>query len=231
MKEYANLTKKINDLGDKFFETRSHEDFKNLYEFYKPVGKNVLNKRFYNIPNDEKDIIIHNTLIQIFNSIDYFDRSKGIFSTYLYNSLLNASYGYWRSKLNTISIDKNEYLTLKDESFLDFEEKNEVEFNLKRMYSALDKLEEPFKSYIEEFYLKNYSLKDISAKYNENINTVKTKLRKGLSILRSLMKVKDKPFKKISPNLYKIRHIKTRRRASIIKKIEKQNETGSKNKK
>ena len=146
----------------------------NQESFYKIAYSYVKNK------DDALDIVndsICKALTKI-NSLNDIDRVKPWF----YKILINSAIDCIRKK--------NKYIVLNQYEFENEYISNDVYSNID-LLQALDKLPEQYKTIIMLRYFEDMKIEDIAIILSQNINTVKTKLYKGLRHLRINMNKED----------------------------------------
>ncbi|SMB85862.1 RNA polymerase, sigma subunit, SigV [Desulfonispora thiosulfatigenes DSM 11270] len=106
-------------------------------------------------------------------------QEPGYIKTWFYRIIVNTSLDFLRKKKKIVILD-NEILTNLDLGEAD----NYEDFDLK---VALDSLAEPYRTIIILRYFEDLKIEEIAEVLDENVNTIKTRLYKGLEKLRIKM--------------------------------------------
>ena len=142
--------------------------------------------KFFNDP-DETDEVLHNTLFKIFKGISSYN-DKFRFTTWIYTIAKNESLLHQYKLRSKFAIRIDSMLTppaIEDTSFANFEKEIYMEslYSITRdeMIALPDCLE---KEILIDKELNLMKGNEIAEKYNMNLNTVKTKIRKARKILK-----------------------------------------------
>lgn len=185
----------IDELAKKFIDSRGERDFKNLFDRLKPG----LNNYASNILKDQDaaDDVVADAFAKIWLKVDTYNPIWS-FSTWCYRIVHNESMQYLRKKKNTHSlngyinymgtfedapdlllldngIDKDLLITQPEE--MDSTSKEEVDAALyNSVIEQMEKLPSHYKDIIIDREINNMKYEEISAKYDLEINTVKTRI-------------------------------------------------------
>lgn len=128
------------------------------------------------VKNNEDSLdIVQESIYKAFESIDTLREPKFI-KTWFYRIVVNTSIDFIRKRKKEILVDE-EFMLNNDIGHID----TYRDIDLKR---ALDDLPEDYRIIIILRYFEDLKIKEISEVLGENINTVKTKLYKGLDKLK-----------------------------------------------
>lgn len=160
---------------------KSREGFNYLYKQYAAVLYGIVRKVVY----DEQ--IAQDTLqeafVKIWNNIDRFDPAKGRLYTWMLNVARNAAIDKLRSKSEVMrsKIQTGEDIVYKAEEGKDTEQKTDA-IGLKETVAGMQ-LE--YRVIVELAYFKGFTLDEISKTLNIPLGTVKTRMRKAITMLRA----------------------------------------------
>jgi len=148
---------------------------------------------FFN-DQDETDEVLHNTLLKIFKNISSY-KSEFRFTTWIYTIAKNEALLHQHKlkkeltvKLDNLAVapfDKNDHqYNIEKEKYLD------VLFSLthEELYALPDSIE---KNILIDKEIQRMKGQEIADKYDMNLNTVKTKIRKGRKILKERIFLKN----------------------------------------
>lgn len=191
--DFTEINKKANleiqRLANKISEkTVTEKDRNDLVSIIYPKLKFYISK-FFNNP-DHIEEVLHNAIEKIFKNIHQYD-NRWKFTTWIYNISKNEAllYRYCLKKRQTSDIETVTFLlnTVDDSTPV-----NEHELQMAKLYQitveAIHSMEEGIEKTIlidKEINLMKGA--EISEKYNMNLNTVKTKLRKARKQVRDLI--------------------------------------------
>lgn len=155
--------------SDKKIKENKIKDYivNNQKSFYKIAYSYVKNE-------DDALDIVHDSICKALSKINSLNDIE-VVKPWFYKILINSAIDYIRKN--------NKYITLNQDEF-------ETEYISNDVYSdidllqALDKLPEEYKTIIILRYFEDMKIEDIAIVLSQNINTVKTKLYKGLRRLR-----------------------------------------------
>ena len=141
----------------------------------------------------ESEDITQEVFLKVWKNIRKFKRDKN-FKTWIYKIAKNTSIDFLKKKKNILfsDIDKEKeneddllfVETIADEECLPDEIylKKELEINIQNI---LDEIPIKYKEIMELYYINEFNFREISEILNEPINTVKSKHRRGLFILKN----------------------------------------------
>lgn len=135
--------------------------------FYKIAYSYVKNQ-------DDALDIVHDSICKALSKLDSLKDEEAI-KPWFYKILINSAIDYIRKN--------NKYITLNQDEFENEYISNDVYSDID-LLQALDKLPEEYKTIIILRYFEDMKIEDIAIVLSQNINTVKTKLYKGLRRLR-----------------------------------------------
>ncbi len=149
------------------------EDFiiKNREPFYRLAYSYVKNV-------DDSLDVVQESIYKAFSSIDSL-KDFGYIKTWFYRIVVNVSLDFLRKKKREIITDED-FLLANDTGTID----NYADIDLE---NALESLPEDYKSIIVLRFFEDLKLEEIAVILEKNISTVKTRLYKGLEMLRISM--------------------------------------------
>lgn len=188
----------IQPLANEFIERRDNITFKKLIDRLKPG----LMSFTYNILKDTDvcEDVISRTFIKIWEKIDKYD-SQYHFSTWAYAIARNEAYGVIQSnkkKLSHEELTENHSKTLKiysptinmDMEVIGPSGEELTSLLYSKTIEEIHNMREPYKTVMIEREIKNNELSEIAENLDWNLNTVKTRLRKGRKMLAETVKEK-----------------------------------------
>lgn len=122
--------------------------------------------------------VVQESIYKAFSSIDSL-KDYSYIKTWFYRIIVNTSLDLLRKRKREVVTDE-EYIF--DENNGECDKYHDIDLK-----NALDDLPEKYRSIIILRYFEDLKIEEISKVLNENINTVKTRLYKGLKILRISM--------------------------------------------
>lgn len=194
------------EINEKIFYEKTKESFTNFYKKNK-------SKLIYFIYKYTKDIelskdISQLSFIKMLNNINNFEPSKSSIKTFLFSIAINEIRQNYIKMRRFITHDFNELSDNKDEAFnniilseqaFDFDFVSQDKINNEIFNMILNEINnlDNNKKYIKykdvlELYINGISYETISKELNLNINTTKSRIRKGKEIIRKKINVKLK---------------------------------------
>ncbi len=146
----------------------------NQESFYKIAYSYVKNE-------DDALDIVHDAICKALYKIDSL-KDIEVVKSWFYKILINSSIDYIRKNYK--------YISLTEEQFIKEHEVHDRYHDID-LEKALDILPEDYRIIIVLRYFEDMKIEDIANVLSENINTVKTKLYKGLRRLRIKIKTED----------------------------------------
>ncbi|WP_373600999.1 sigma-70 family RNA polymerase sigma factor [Paraclostridium bifermentans] len=155
--------------SDKKIKEKKIKDYivNNQESFYKIAYSYVKNE-------DDALDIVHDSICKALSKINSLNDIE-VVKPWFYKILINSAIDYIRKN--------NKYITLNQDEFENEYISNDVYSDID-LLQALDKLPEEYKTIIILRYFEDMKIEDIAIVLSQNINTVKTKLYKGLRRLR-----------------------------------------------
>lgn len=187
---------------EKKFKSMTGFDFQNFYNHYKPKLK-------WHLSSLTKDLELaedfaQEAFIQGLKKIDTFDNEKSQIQTWITTIARNLVIKSHKekNKFPTVSMDKeidDEETSLinfipHDDDHEEIEKKKELDLKYNLVISEIKKLPEKYNEVLEMRELQNLEYKTISEKLNENLSTIKSRIRKGRQLIQTNI---DDKFKKI----------------------------------
>lgn len=188
----------IQPLANEFIQNKNNITFKRLIDRLEPG----LMAFTYNILKDTDvcEDAISETFIKVWKKVDKYN-SNYQFSTWVYAIARNECYGIIQNNKKKLSHEKlteNYSKTLKIYTptiNIDMEVVGPSGEELTKMFynktvEEIHNMSEPYRTVMIEREIKNNELSEIAENLNWNINTIKTRLRKGRSMLAEIVKQK-----------------------------------------
>ncbi|CEP79810.1 sigma-70 family RNA polymerase sigma factor [Paraclostridium sordellii] len=144
-------------------------------------------ERFYKIAysyvknEDDALDIVHDAICKALQKIDTL-KDIEVVKTWFYKILVNSAIDYIRKN--------NKYVSLSQEDMINEKVSNDIYSDID-LEQALDRLPEEYKSIIMLRYFEDMKIEEIANVLQQNINTVKTKLYKGLRRLKIKINTED----------------------------------------
>jgi RNA polymerase sigma-70 factor (ECF subfamily) len=187
---YEDLNRKLNDEMQQLAETIvagkfTERDRNRLVRIMEPKLKYFIWKFFNN--KDETEEVLHNTFFKVFKSLASYN-PKYRFTTWIYTIARNESLLHLHKLKQHMTTDID---VIGNSLFLvdDSRDNLEKEYSLENLYTAtmlaIKEMPESLeKSILIDKELNKMKGADIADKYEMNLNTVKTKIRKARKILK-----------------------------------------------
>lgn len=164
-------------------QKRDQKGIEFLYDNYSAALYGII-CRIVNSTDVAEDLL-QKTFIKIWEKIEYYDSSKGRLFTWMLNIARNNAIDYTRSK----EFKKNKKVQSLDYTVYNHSSKREIQkIDTIGLTSLVDKLEPKYKELIDLVYFKGYTQQEVSDELKIPLGTVKTRIRKGLSKLRTIFK-------------------------------------------
>ena len=166
-------------------KAKNEKGFSILYDNYCGALYGILLK--FVRRRDIADDLLQDTFVKIWKHIDKFDPLKGTLFTWMLNIARNSAIDYLRS-----SVYRNQMLNVNMDLFslhknsLVAENSNASYVELKDFKNKALQIESKYSKVIDMIYFYGYSHKQTAKVLNLPLGTVKTRARKGLSILKIL---------------------------------------------
>lgn len=152
-----------------------------LYSNYKGIVYSIALK--YSKNKDEAEDISQDVFIKIFGGIKNF-RGDGSFDGWIRRIAVNTSINYYRKKVqNGYHYDVDNMWDLKDDSY----ERMSPSVTREDMEKILEKMPEGYANCIKLHILDGYKHKEISEMLGVDINTSKSQLSRGRTMLLKIM--------------------------------------------
>lgn len=159
---------------------KSRQAFDYLYKQYSGALYGVVRK----VIADEQTAqdVLQEAFVKIWNNIDKFEPAKGRLYTWMLNLTRNTAIDKLRSKgeIMNSKIYKGEDIVNKAENDLSTEQKTDT-IGLRKVVAEL---KPEYQTILELAYFKGFTLDEISKSTEVPLGTVKTRMRKAMSILR-----------------------------------------------
>jgi RNA polymerase sigma-70 factor (ECF subfamily) len=169
------------------FKEQTGNDFTYFYKKYYPKLIYYTSK----ICGDEQkaEDVTTQAFMDAFDKIESYKREKSQFSTWLFTIARNIALQDLKSTRKTMSLDvelDEEGTTMKD--FIQEEEDlthipDVIEMKANIMKKHISELKEPYKQVIEMREIQKMAYKDIADLLQENLSTIKSRIRNGRAIL------------------------------------------------
>ena len=159
---------------------KSRQGFDYLYKQYSGALYGII----CNVIADEQtgQDVLQEVFVKIWNNIDKFDPAKGRLYTWMLNLARNAAIDKLRSKGEIMKgkIHTGEDIVYKREHDLKTEQQTDT-IGLRKIVADL---QPEYKTIVELAYFKGFTLDEISKSLDVPLGTVKTRMRKAMSMLR-----------------------------------------------
>lgn len=159
---------------------KSRQGFDYLYGQYSGALYGIVRR----VITDEETArdVLQEVFVKIWNNIDKFDPTKGRLYTWMLNLARNTAIDKLRSKGEIMQgkIQTGEDIVYKQEQGLKTEQQTDT-IGLKAIVAEM---QPEHKTIVELAYFKGYTLDEISKALDIPLGTVKTRMRKAISLLR-----------------------------------------------
>lgn len=132
---------------------------------------------------------IQKSFLKIWNNIDQYDESRSTFFTWMAQIVKNTAIDIRRLK----SFQKEE----KSESFdvaVHKTESTSIDTDAMDVAKMIEGLDEKYAFVLEYLYLRGYSQRELADEFDMPIGTIKTRVKKGIQILRDRFSKEEKFF-------------------------------------
>lgn len=155
------------------------------FEEYIIEYKNSIYKLAYSYTRNKDDAldIVQESIYKGFESINSLKEPEFI-KTWFYRIVVNTAIDFIRKRKREVLVDE-EFLQINDTGHSDFYK----DIDLQR---ALDDLPDEYRTIIILRYFEDLKIKDVAKVLNQNTNTIKTKLYKGLEMLKIDINIDNK---------------------------------------
>lgn len=159
---------------------KSRQSFDYLYKQYSGALYGVVRK----VIADEQTAqdVLQEAFVKIWNNIDKFEPAKGRLYTWMLNLTRNTAIDKLRSKGEIMKgkIHTGEDIVYNQENDLSTEQQTDA-IGLRKVVADL---KPEYQSIVELAYFKGFTLNEISKSTDVPLGTVKTRMRKAMSLLR-----------------------------------------------
>lgn len=160
---------------------KSRDGFDYLYKQYSAALYGVVRK----VIADEQTAqdVLQDVFVKIWKNIDKFDPSKGRLYTWMLNLARNTAIDKLRSKGEIMKgkIQNSEDSVYNSEN----DNKTEQQTDTIGLRNVVGSLKPEYQSIVELAYFKGFTLDEISKTIDVPLGTVKTRMRKAMSLLRT----------------------------------------------
>ena len=162
---------------------------KGLSMLYKNYSSSLFGISFRILNNNAfAEDAIQKSFLKIWNNIEQYDSGKSTLFTWMAKIVRNTSIDIRRLKSFQVE-EKSETLNPK----MHDSKKSYIDTNKIDTSSILSGLDEKYAFVIEHLYLKGYSQSELAEEFDIPLGTIKTRVKKGITILRSKLD-KEKKF-------------------------------------
>jgi RNA polymerase sigma-70 factor (ECF subfamily) len=157
-------------------------DEKSLEVLVKRYLKPIYSFVYKNIGNPEMaEDITQETFVKVWKNLKKFDKQKS-FKSWLFTIAKNSSIDFLRKK-KTATLALNEDLPSKSDFLKDIENKNSI----KKIHETLQNLSPNYRAIILLKNESNLTFKEIAKELNEPLNTIKSRYRRAILILKDIL--------------------------------------------
>ena len=174
------------------------DSFETLIKDYKKIAYNIALKYLRN--KEDAEDVSQESLIKVYKNINKFNMNSS-FKTWMYRIVVNSCLDFKRRKKeNTVSVDQPLHSGY-DEFYIELEDdKSSPEKIVDRkmtsemVMTAIDKLDDDFKSVIILRDINDFSYDEISRILTCNIGTVKSRISRGRQKLKEVLEENMKDY-------------------------------------
>jgi len=166
-------------------------DEKSLEILIKRYLKPIYSFTFRFVGNgQEAEDITQETFVKVWRNLKRFNRNKK-FKTWIFQIAKNTSFDFLRKKKKISILSLEEYFYLADSKNLPKEifEKESIK---EKIQKSIEKLSFKTKEVLNLYYTEGLNFREIAEISGESVNTVRSRHRRAILILREILKVKDK---------------------------------------
>jgi len=167
----------------KYTKSKNESAFEELIKRYLPMVFNYVKK--YTGNNDMASDITQETFVKAWKNIKKFDTSKN-FKAWIFTIAKRTAINELKKK-NAIPFSDNKFEYYLADSSLSIFDRIVSQQNSRNLMLAIEKLPNSYKSVINMRVKDDLKLREIADKLDESLNTVKSRYRRGLALLRDLL--------------------------------------------
>jgi RNA polymerase sigma-70 factor (ECF subfamily) len=178
----------LQEIGLKFFQTRSERDFTRMYHRLRPSISYYLRELVPSI--DDRNEVIANTFEKVWRKIHQYDPYWN-FSTWIYRIARNEALLFFRSRRRTYSYEGMEEMGInmeKKSPTCDIETGGQQDSPIDLLHdmalNEIANLPEKYRTVLTLYQIDRKKYEDIAKELNWNHNTVRTRIRKAREIVR-----------------------------------------------
>jgi RNA polymerase sigma-70 factor (ECF subfamily) len=189
LKESKSNSMTLQEIGMKFFESRTEKDFTKMYHRLRPSISFYLKDM---VPHqDDRNEVIANTFEKVWRKIHQYDPYWN-FSTWVYRISRNEALLFFRSRRKTYSYEGMEEMGInleaKAQSYQTKENLHE-DHPIDRLHDMalleIKNLPDMYRTVLTMYQIDKKKYEDIADELNWNHNTVRTRIRKARGIVRT----------------------------------------------
>jgi RNA polymerase sigma-70 factor (family 1) len=172
MKESDRIILELIRAGDK-------AGLKKLFDvFYRPL---VMYAQQFILKKEEAEDLVQDVFIRFWETKSYLDVKTNIRS-YIYQAVRNTCLNYIKQNTKYKFGTLNELPEIPEEEMLDESDWNDC---IQEIYGKIDLLPTRTQEIFKSIVIEHMKYKEVAAKFNISVNTVKTSLSRALAILRT----------------------------------------------
>jgi len=176
----------IENLAMIFQETHDETVFNRIYMKLKTPFTSFTRRYYRGITAQDINLIVSNTLLDIWTKIDQFDPQKAKFTTWSFSILRNNALYHikYRNK-------KHEYELIENIIHIDEDEEDDYETKMKlveQIRNIVEMLDPLRKRCFEERYYEELSYQEMCNRHNIAIHTIKNNIHRALTDIRNYLK-------------------------------------------
>jgi len=177
----------LQEMGMRFFETRTENDFTRVYHRLRPSISYYLREL---VPqHDDRNEVIATTFSKVWSKIEQYDPYWN-FSTWVYRIARNEALLFHRGRKRTYSYEAMEEQGINMEKKVSHDEQYDYEDDpIDSLYdqavNAIDQLPEIYKTVLTLREIQKKKYEDIAEELGWKHNTVRTRIRKARELVRA----------------------------------------------
>lgn len=156
-----------------------------LYKKYTPLLTTII----FSIVSDYNVVpdLLQEIFLKIINHINYYNDTKGKFTTWVIRIAKNHCFDYLRSKAYKNTKNTHSLNLISEKDFKYVNNYISLQNDIIDLKAALNLLPKELRTFIIESYFNGLTHQQIAEKYNYPVGTVKSRILKTLALLRKML--------------------------------------------
>lgn len=167
----------------KYIKSKDESVFEELIKRYLPMVFNYVKR--YTGNNDATSDVTQETFVKVWKNIKKFDTSKN-FRAWIFTIAKRTAINELKKK-NAVPFSDNKFEHYLADNSLSVFDKIALQQTSRDLMLAVEKLPNSYKSVINMRIKDDLKLREIADKLDESLNTVKSRYRRGIALLKDLL--------------------------------------------